>query len=139
MRYVVFACLMLGALARGATADPLDKPWFTATPAELLAAAKGATAGDHDAVILREDVVISYDAAGRGEERTRLVFAIVAPSAVDGWGTLSLSWAPFYQDKPAIRARVIAPDGTVAEFDPSLIHDAPAVNESPTVFLIAAT
>lgn len=115
-------------------ADPLDRPWFTASPAELLAAARAATATDHDVVVLREDVIVSYDERGRADERRRVIFAVLTPKGADDWGPISLGWAPFYQDKPTVRARVIAPDGTVAELDPSLVHDAPTVRESPVVY-----
>ncbi|MBK9035120.1 MAG: DUF3857 domain-containing protein [Myxococcales bacterium] len=134
MRLVGLWCVLLLAMVASAAAGPLDKPAFTATAAELLAEAKGATAGDHDAIVLREDSTLTFDARGRVEARHRLVFAILAPSAIDNWGTLGLDWSPFYQDRPQVRGRVVSPDGSVAEFDQSLIHDAPTVSESPTVF-----
>src|SRR5262249_26523899 len=52
----------------------------------------------------------------------------------DDWGTLRLDWRPFYQDKPTVRARVVAPDGQIVELDQSLLTDTPAVSESPTIF-----
>ena len=67
-------------------------------------------------------------------ERWRMVFVVRTQAGVDDWGTLSSEWSPFYQDKPAVRIRVIAPDGTTSNLDPSLIHDAPAVEDSPAVF-----
>ena len=134
MRQVGLVCLVLAATARLVAAGPLDKPAFTATPAELLAEARAAKPAGHDVAVLRDDVTLRFDERGRLEKRYRTVFTVVAPSGADDWGTISLDWQPFYQDKPTIRARVINADGSVTEFDPSLIHDAPAVNESPTVF-----
>ena len=134
MRQVGLVCLVLAATARLVAAGPLDKPAFTATPAELLAEARAAKPAGHDVAVLRDDVTLRFDDRGRLEKRYRTVFTVVAPSGADDWGTINLDWQPFYQDKPTIRARVINADGSVTEFDPSLIHDAPAVNESPTVF-----
>ncbi len=134
MRTIDLALLVLVAAGGTATAGPLDKPVFTATPAELLAAAKAAPPGDHDVVILREDVTITYDARGRAERHHHLVFSPLTPSAVDGWGSLTLDWQPFYQDRPTVRARVVGIGGDVTELDPSLLHDAPSVSQSPTVY-----
>ncbi|MGE5183106.1 MAG: DUF3857 domain-containing protein [Acidobacteriota bacterium] len=120
--------------SRVAGADPLDKPAFTASPAELLAAASAAPASDADAIVLREDATFTFDDKGRAERSFRIVFAIRKQAAVDGWGTLELDWQPFYQDKPTVRARVIVPGGQVSELDPKLVTDAPSVSESPSVF-----
>jgi tetratricopeptide (TPR) repeat protein len=136
VRTTFLAMGVLGVLAWSGTADagPLDKAAFTATPAELLAEARAVAGDDADVVVLRDDVVIRYDDAGRVERRNRVVAVIVRQTAVDSWGTLYVDWKPFYQERPTIRARVITPDGSVAEIDPSLFHDAPVVSESPSVF-----
>lgn len=112
----------------------LDKPSFSATPAELLAAAKSATPGDWAVRILREDTEIAFDDRGRATRRWHLVFVIQTQSGVDDWGTLSTAWSPFYQDKPTVRARVVSPKGSVAELDASLVSDAPLVATSASVF-----
>ncbi|MBK7078827.1 MAG: DUF3857 domain-containing protein [Myxococcales bacterium] len=134
MRMVVLVCAFVAVASGLAGAGPLDKPAFTATPAELLAEARAAKPAGHAVAILREDVTFTFDARGRVERRYRTVFTVVEPSGADDWGTIGLDWQPFYQDKPTIRARVINLDGSVTDFDPALMHDAPAVNESPTVF-----
>ncbi|MBP6846762.1 MAG: DUF3857 domain-containing protein [Kofleriaceae bacterium] len=134
MRMVVLVCAFVAVATGLAGAGPLDKPAFTATPAELLAEARAAKPAGHAVAILREDVTFTFDARGRVERRYRTVFTVVEPSGADDWGTIGLDWQPFYQDKPTIRARVINLDGSVTDFDPALMHDAPAVNESPTVF-----
>ena len=125
---------MLLLLSGVAVAGGLDKPAFTASADELLAAARAAPAGDADAVILRDEERIVFDAQGRAERQYRTVFVVERPSGVDGWGTLELEWSPFYQDKPTVKARVISPQGTIAELDPSLITDAPTVTDSPSVY-----
>ncbi len=134
MRMVVLVCAFVAVATGLAGAGPLDKPAFTATPAELLAEARAAKPAGHAVAVLRDDVTYTFDERGRVEKRYRTVFTVVAPSGADDWGTIGLDWQPFYQDKPTIRARVINADGSVTDFDPSLMHDAPAVNESPTVF-----
>src|SRR6185295_8765408 len=66
-----------GAAARGAPAlRALDKPAFTATPAELLALGKAAPTGDWSMVILRDQRDVSYDDQGRATVRTRRVYVV---------------------------------------------------------------
>jgi tetratricopeptide (TPR) repeat protein len=125
------AAVMFGvvaALGARAAADPLDKPAFTASPAELLAAAKARprAPADADAVVLREETLIAIDDRGRFERRARVVFVIETKDGADERTEISLDWRPFYQDRPEIRARVVAPDGTVAALDPSRASDRPA-------------
>src|SRR5262249_39355759 len=69
----------------GASAAPgapalraLDKPAFTATPAELLALGKAAPTGDGSMVVLREQRDVSYDDQGRATVRTRRVYVVQA-------------------------------------------------------------
>jgi transglutaminase-like putative cysteine protease len=131
---VAFALVVVVWGGTAHAADPLDLPSFTAPVPDLLAAARAAPAGDWPVVVLREESERTFDAAGRMVERWRMVFVVRTQAGVDDWGTLSSEWSPFYQDKPAVRIRVIAPDGTTSNLDPSLIHDAPAVEDSPAVF-----
>ena len=82
MRLVVRVCLFVMLATGAAVAGPLDKPAFTATPAELLAEARATTATGHDVAVLRDEVTYTYDARGRHEARHRMVFTVLAPSAV---------------------------------------------------------
>ena len=126
--------LVLAMLASAASAGALDDPPFTAKPNAVLAAAAKSAAVDAPVVVLRDEVTITLDERGRATRRYRVVAVINKPSGADDWGTLYVGWSPFYQDKPTIRARVIAPDGKVAELDPSLIQDTPAEQPSAVIF-----
>lgn len=123
-----------GMVVPAAAGTALDKPSFTATPQELLDLAKAAPVGDWPVVILRDDDETRFDDQGRLTERTRRVFVVRTQAGIDQWGTWEAGWRPFYQDKPVVRARVIAPNGHVAEIDPGLISDEPAVKSGPNVF-----
>jgi tetratricopeptide (TPR) repeat protein len=103
----------------------IDKPPFTATPAELLAAAKTKPAGTEDAFILRAESQATFDDAGRSKFRSRQIFVITSQAGVDDWGWLSVYWAPTYQDKPTLRARVISPSGAVVDVRPNQITEKP--------------
>ncbi|HEY5946290.1 MAG TPA: DUF3857 domain-containing protein [Kofleriaceae bacterium] len=129
MRSATFRCALvaLALLSSLAHASPsaLDKPAFTATPAELLSVAKAAPTRAADVVLLRIDDDVSYDDRGRVTSSWRMVFAVTTKAGVDGWDTLSSTWLPAYQDKPTVRARVIDPNGRAVELDPTLVTDAP--------------
>src|SRR5258708_18208808 len=90
-------------LSMGGTASAegaaLDLPAFTATPRQLLADAKATprSSADADVVVLRDETTLSFDEAGRGERRHRLVFVVDKQSGVDGWGTMTITFRPFYQ------------------------------------------
>lgn len=113
----------LAGVAQAAPQAALDRPAFTATPAELLAAGKAAPTGDWAVALLRDEVAVSYDDRGRVTVRSRWVFVIQAQAGVDEWGILNTGWRPSYQDRPVLRARVIDPSGKVAELDPALISE----------------
>jgi tetratricopeptide (TPR) repeat protein len=115
---MLFGLLVLGGAAH---ADPLDRP-FAATPAELLSAARAAPASAKS-VALRREVTDRYDDDGRVWRDARYVGVVTAQEGIDAWATEEVTWTPSFQDRPTFRARVIAPDGSVTEVDPSQITD----------------
>lgn len=118
---------------RAAAADPLDEAAFTASPAELLAAAAQAPGSDA-AVVLREDVAYTIASDGGIERRLRRVIAVRRPDATMlAAFTAAPVWQPSYQTRPVMRIRIVAPDGRATELAPSAITDAPLAVVSPTV------
>jgi len=133
MRSTVWVWVAAGvAWSAVAFGDPLDKPAFTATPAELLAAAKQApasTASD-DVTILRVDDEFRFDDRARITERWRMVAVIRTKAGADSWDSLGYQYRPSYQDHPAVRARVVDPAGSVAELDPKQLRDDPVATNA---------
>lgn len=115
----------IGWAAVAAADRALDKPAFTATPAELLASAQAVVAGDWPVIVLREDRDTGFDDRGRATLRRRWVYVVHAQAALDEWGTVRAQWRPSRQDRPVLRARVIGAGGDVAELDPALIAEEP--------------
>jgi len=115
-----------------------EAPWngapFAADPKALLAAAEAIPAEEADAVVLLDEARYSFDAQGRATSTRRILYRIVADSAVENWSTIEAPWAPWYQEKPAIEARVVAKDGTVHLLDAKAISEAPAAEESLEMF-----
>lgn len=122
------------ALPLFAQQQPWDGTPLSADPKAILDAAEKVPAGDADAVVLLEEMHYVFDAQGRSTGTERLVYRVVAESAIDDWSTAVAGWAPWYQDRPEIVARVIAKDGSVHMLDPKAITESPAGDESMEIF-----
>lgn len=139
---LLIALLSLPLLTPGAvTAE--DPPWlgepFAAAPAELLAAADHWSEGEAidleaSVLVLYQGAEYSFDEAGRMTFRRHLIYRPLDQDGLEGWATVGAGWAPWYQDRPTVRARVIAPDGTVRELDESTVVESPTAEISPDIF-----
>ena len=129
------AFLFVGLLAVGAPAarageqfssrpgGPWETRFMTAPPAELLAAAATVKPpADIPAIILYEEAVHTYEDAHRSRHLYRQVYKILTPHGVEQWDSLSSGWSPWYEDKPTLRARIVAPGGRVFTLDPKTIE-----------------
>ena len=134
----VLACLLLsGNAAVGGTgsAEPWDKRFFVSTGSELISAAQAVPLPEKDAVVvLLDEGTFSFDAEGRCTSRYRLSYRILTPAGVEDWDTLAAGWAPWYEDRPILRARVVTPDGIEHPLSPETISDSPAGENSPDMF-----
>src|SRR5262249_25486583 len=125
MRSAVLVLVAIGVASSAVVyGDPLDKPAFTATPTELLAAAKQAASKDP---VTRLDVAeeVHFDDRSRITDRWRMVFVVNTKVGADAFDTLGYEYRPSYQERPQVRARVIDPQGNVTELDPKLAHEEP--------------
>jgi tetratricopeptide (TPR) repeat protein len=117
----LFAC----AAASGQSVT--DRPSFSATPQELRDAFKDLhVKADTAVVVLLEEGQFTFDAQGAFAFRHHLIFKVLTREGAQNWDTIERSWAPWHEQRPEIRARVITPDGSVRELDQKTIADAPA-------------
>ncbi len=127
-------CPQLCPATGAAASEPWDHAAFTADPAAVVeAAAALPTEEGVDVLVLLEEVTWSFDSAGRAVYKHRLVYRIVTPVAVQGWSTTEMVWSPWYQERPALRARVISPDGIEHWLDPKTIGESPVGEDQPAV------
>jgi Flp pilus assembly protein TadD len=117
------AALALLALA----ADPawLASPPLSAEPAALAREAAALTppeGGDID--VLLEEAVVALDEQGRATTTYRLVYRALTREGAERWSEVARAWAPWHQDRPEIRARVIGRDGAVHQLDPASLVEA---------------
>jgi tetratricopeptide (TPR) repeat protein len=85
-------------------------------------------------VVLLDENHYVFDAQGHSTRTERLIFRIVDQSAVDDWSTVEAEWAPWYEEKPVIAARVISKSGAVAMLDAKAVTEAPARDASLDIF-----
>jgi len=108
---------------------------FTASPEQLLAQAKAIEAEEDDSVVvLFREFVLKVDSDGSGRSTYKLIYQIRKEDAVESWGAVSSTWAPWRQAQPQIRARVVAPDGSVHDLDPATIVEVADDNASNSIY-----
>ena len=77
---------------------------------------------DTPGVVLFEEMVHTYEDAHRSQHLYRQIYRILTPQGVEGWDSLSSGWSPWYEDKPMLRARIVAPGGRAFMLDPKTIE-----------------
>lgn len=114
------------AAGEPSSTDLAAAPAFS-LPAPDLArlAAADAAAGDAGAVLLLKQGHLSLDGEGRRTFRHRQIYRIASPAAVDSWAMDDLVWAPWYQERPEVRARVVDAAGEERWLDPATVGEVP--------------
>jgi tetratricopeptide (TPR) repeat protein/transglutaminase-like putative cysteine protease len=133
---LLLSALFLSVLvpAAGMGGDlPWERTFFAAGGREVLAAAQAVPA-QGEVVVLLDEGVFSFASDGRVTSRYRLVYRILGENGMKGWATVNAAWSPWYQERPAVRARVIAPDGTVHTLRPEAFVDSPLEENSDDMF-----
>ncbi|BDU73828.1 hypothetical protein METEAL_30020 [Mesoterricola silvestris] len=117
------AILLAGALTLGAQ-DPWERGAFSASPQAVLDASKAHPRREGKGILdLLEERSVVVDAQGRRQVTVHSVFRVDEPSAVKAWSEVNVPWSPWFQARPQVRARVIAPDGKVHALDPATLGD----------------
>lgn len=108
---------------------------FSASPAELLQAdASVPQPDDVGVLILLRSGSYEFDEQGRAVYGYHLIYRVRAQEAVRGWSNVSRAWRPWYQDRPEVRARVIAPDGAVYTLDPATLGEYSVSESGPDLY-----
>jgi len=115
----LFACV-----AFGQTFSP-EQPAFSASPQTLLNAFPAADTGSNPATVLLEDARYEFDSSGRLTYRYRTIFKVWTKAGAESWAMIQRNWAPWQDQRPTVRARVIGQNGSVHELDPKTIADSP--------------
>ena len=116
--------LLLPFLALSAFAqEPWDQPPFASEPKALIAAAEKIDDGGKGLVDLLDEFDFTFDAEGHSTSTWRLVYRIVEEAEVEENASVEASWAPWYDERPVITARVVTKNGSVHMLDAAAITE----------------
>jgi transglutaminase-like putative cysteine protease/tetratricopeptide (TPR) repeat protein len=90
------------------------------------AASSVAAPAGAEALVLEEEQNYFFYPDGRANRTHYFVYKILTQNGVDHWGGIFVTWEPWHEERPRIRARVITPDNATHLLDPNAITDAPA-------------
>lgn len=124
-RIALPALLALFVASLSGQTSVLDQPAFSVAREDLQKAFPAGQPGSDPVTVLAEAASFDLGSAGRVVYTRRVVFKVWTKQAAEDWGIIEESWSPWQDDRPAVRARVISPDGSVHELDPKTIADAP--------------
>jgi transglutaminase-like putative cysteine protease/tetratricopeptide (TPR) repeat protein len=114
---------------------PWTTPHFTIDPKALYEQASEPAAREGTNVaVLDDEEGYSFDASGRGLYAEYTVYKVLTQQGAEGWSSISVTWEPWHQERPAIRIRVITPDYVVHDFDLKTLTDAPAQDEQSNLY-----
>ena len=114
-----------------------QQPWegaaFSGKPEAIAAAARTAVGTDATkTVVLLDERNIALDASHRMTLTQRVVYRL--GSDMEGWTTAQVSYRPWRQQKPVLRARVITPEGRELQLDQKAIAESPMRDLGAEVF-----
>lgn len=115
-------------------AEPWDLPAFSTEPKALVAAAEKVDPGEKGLVLLLDEATFSFEADGSTRTTLRLMYRVVTAASVEPNAQVVANWAPWYDQKPVIAARVVTKSGTVHLLDAGAVTEAPARDASLDIF-----
>jgi len=106
---------------------PWQAPHLSLQPRALYDAATAVSAPEGaNVAILEDDESYSFDETGRYTHVGYVVYKVLTQQGAENSDSISVGWAPWHEERPLIRVRVIAPDLSVHALDPQAISEAPA-------------
>jgi tetratricopeptide (TPR) repeat protein len=121
----LLALLALSTPRTGLAAEPWGEEPLSGDPQAILAAARALTAPKGVAVdVFLEEGSFVYDERGAVTFTYRLLYRPLSREAARSWSRIERGWAPWYQARPEVRARVITPSGGVHLLDPRTLVEA---------------
>lgn len=141
-RALLAAILVLAAFSLSAEAKAIDpESLFGASPETLLAAAAEAQGRFSPAEAEAAGVVYLYDCdryefdeRGALRHLVRSAYKIISREGAENWAEVSAWYEPWHEERPSIKARVIAADGTVSTPPESTFADQGAASRGDSVY-----
>jgi len=133
IQFLAFCAIL--AVAFGFGSNPPEAVHFSTDVAALLQRAKEvAPAAGSDVVFLEDEETYVFDAEGKVVHTRYYLYKVLTQKGAEEWAVISLSWEPWREERPTLRARVITADQAVHPLDANTITDAPAKESQENVF-----
>jgi tetratricopeptide (TPR) repeat protein/transglutaminase-like putative cysteine protease len=97
-------------------------------------AAQVAAPAGADVLVLEDEETIVFDNQGKARRSRYLVYKVLTQKGAEDWADVSISWEPWQEEHPDLRARVITPDNIEHPLDMKTVTDAPAKESEENVF-----
>ncbi len=116
-----------------------QQPWeepFHKDPAAVLSAVESfdPISGEHFADGIYQHTLFRWEADRRRTITQRTLYRVVNAAAGANVIRAAAAWAPWFQDRPKIKARVIAPDGQERWLDPKTLSEQAAAPNQPGAY-----
>jgi tetratricopeptide (TPR) repeat protein len=125
------------SVARSAGAETATPPWedrfFSAPGRDVSAAARTIDEAGASEIVLFEERVETFQPDGTSTTRYRRVTKVLNQEGIDA-ADVGIVWAPWHEDEPKIRARVIASDGRVFPLDPKTVESSGVRAGAPDMY-----
>jgi transglutaminase-like putative cysteine protease/Flp pilus assembly protein TadD len=128
-----FAVFPAGMSADGATGWQL--PRFPDDSAAVYKLASSVTPPNGvEVLVLDEEDSEWFDSQGASVRTFYMVYKVLTQEGAEQWDSVGVSWEPWHETRPEIRARVINADGAVHPLDPKTISDATDSDDEHDVY-----
>jgi transglutaminase-like putative cysteine protease/tetratricopeptide (TPR) repeat protein len=108
---------------------------FTADAAALYGSTSQVAApAGADVIFLENQENLVFDTEGKVVRTRYLLYKVLTQKGVERWADVGAKWAPWHEERPVLRVRVITPDSTVHELDAGTITDSPANQSGDKVY-----
>ena len=132
---LVFVVLIIAFCSARGDTHKWNIPHFSDDTAALYKAASDvAPPPGSEILVLDDESSYVFDADGKSVHTSYLLYKVLTQRGAEQWNGTSLSWNPWHQERPKIRARVITSDNQVYPLDPKTISDAPDDEDDPDVY-----
>jgi hypothetical protein len=127
--------LLLTPEPAGAQTSLADLPPMTASPEALLAAAADLETEEPTmADVLLQSHRIVFDADGAATVREHTIYRLNDAEGVERLDDVGATYAPWHQERPTLRARVVLPTGAVHELDPATNTEGAIESDLPKTY-----
>ncbi|HEX4822808.1 MAG TPA: DUF3857 domain-containing protein [Candidatus Polarisedimenticolaceae bacterium] len=132
MFLTVVIALTATTVAGAATPDEpwLDAPPFTVATETLVSKVRARPAPDAPAEILLEEMSFQFDDAARLTKTYHALYRVLDQSGVDDRSWVNVRWAPWYESRPEVKARIVSADGVAHDLDGATLGDEPLGDDS---------